>query len=218
MHTDGPRSEEARAGRVCHARPLSRLLAAIHEDRGGAAISFIATFPIFLIIVAVIVQYALILNAKIMIDHAARSAARAAVTCLPDGQPQRISSAACMALVPISPVARTSASSEADTTYQAMKRLGTPVADSFAARYTYAQQATSISYQQADDLHLAGREIEVRLVYRFYLTVPAAKTFITSGDETVAGVSGRFLDIVSTCKVQTAHGREAQANGDGWPG
>jgi Flp pilus assembly protein TadG len=206
------------------ASPLARVIAALHDDRGGAAISFIASFPIFLIIVAVIVQYALIVNAKITIDHATRAAARAAMTCLPDERPERIQTAACMALVPISPIAKTSVSSEADAVFQAMKDVVRKtndkkerVPDSFPGRYTYAQQATTITYPQENYLRSAGQEIELRLVYRFYLTVPAAKSFISSGDQTVAGVNGRFLDIVSTCKVQVAHGREAMTNNLGWP-
>lgn len=200
-------------------RAIRRLLAALHDDRGGAAISFVLTFPIFLIIVGIIVQYALIINAKVNIDRAAQAAARAAITCLPDEQPERVSQAARMSLVPLSPEAKSPIAAEAEGMYDSLRRMGVNTAETFPRRYTYAMEATRVTWNpRIDFLHSAGREIEVMVVYRYYLTVPGAMQFISGNTETIAGVTGKFVDIASRVRVQTVHGRQARTRGDGWPG
>ncbi len=191
------------------AKTFSNVLANLHNDRGGVAVSFILAFPIFLVIVAVLVQFALIANAKVAIDHAAQMAARAAVTSLPDDHPENVTAAACMALAPLSPVAP-SPIAQATTLQQALIGMGVDTPDTFAGRYTYALDATNVSWSpDIDFLRSRSQEIEVKVVYRFRLTVPAAMKFV-GADGTVAGVQGRFLDIVSTCRAQTSHGRQAQ--------
>src|SRR5207237_1241107 len=81
-----------------------RILRVLHRrDDGSAAVSFIMAFPIFLWIIAILVQMVLLVNAKIMVSYAADCAARSAVTSLPDEHPENIKQAACAALAPLSP-------------------------------------------------------------------------------------------------------------------
>ena len=93
---------------------------AIHDDSGAAAVSFILAFPIFLTIVGIVVQTALMVNAKMMVTQAADAAARAAVASLPDEHPENIVKAAYMSLAPLSPPAA-STSSDASAVYDALK-------------------------------------------------------------------------------------------------
>ena len=96
-------------------------------------------------------------NAKVVVSHAADVAARAAVTSLPDGHPENITKAALMALTPLSPKAD-SPTSDGQDVYSALQGLGTSVADSFPARYAFAQDATKVTWSpsDADFAHSAG--------------------------------------------------------------
>jgi len=188
-----------------------------HSDCGGAAVAFIIAFPIFLWIIAVLVQFALIANAKVMIDFAAQSAARAAVTSLPEGNPDNVNAAACMALTPLSPQASQAAASQADSAYQALLALGVKADATFPARYTYAMAATTTSWNPQMDFTIhTGQPVDVTVTYRFKLTVPGAWGLVGTSD-TVAGLDGHYLDIVSTRHVFTSHGRAANSDGSGFP-
>jgi len=203
-----------------HPRPASAplgLRAILQSDHGGAAVSFILVLPIFLFIIGVLVQYALIVNAKVMIDYAAQQAARAAVTSLPEGTPQHVMSAAYMALTPISPQAAGDPAAEAQSMADALTQVGAPVMSGFANRYTYAMAATTVSWQPQIDYTIhEGQAMTLTLVYRLRLTVPAAQMVVGASD-TVAGLGGRFLNISSTCQVQTSHSRASGSDGNGWP-
>ena len=193
---------------------------ALHSDRGSAAVPFILALPIFLWVVAILVQYTLIVNAKLLIDHAAQSAARAAVTSLPEGHPENVRAAAYLSLTTLSPVATSPVSPQADAVYQAMQISGIPVADSFPARYAYAMDATQVNWKaqnpQIDFTTSPGCQTDVTVTYRLCLTVPGAMGLIGSAD-TVAGIKGRFLNIVSTSRVETSHSRQTASSGGGWP-
>lgn len=199
-----------------------RALVPLHDDTGAAAaVSFILVLPIFLTVVAILVQTALMVNAKIVVTHAADAAARAAVTSLPDGKPENVTRAAWMALVPISPVATDGDASEATADYDALQAAGVEVPESFPSRYTYAMEAATVSWapesSEVDFERSAGQELEVTVTYRFQLTVPAAMRFAKAQDDTIAGVKGRFWEVTGRAKVQTSHGRKTRAERDGWP-
>jgi Flp pilus assembly protein TadG len=181
-------------------------------------VSFVLAFPIFLTIVAIIVQMALMVNAKVVVTHAADSAARAAATSLPDGKPENVERAAWMALAPLSPQAQSPVAAEAAADYDALRRMGVDVPESFPARYTYATEATAVSWSPDVDFSRSeGQEVEVTVTYRFQLTVPGAMKMAAADDDTVAGVKGRFWEVTARSRVQTAHGRKARAYDDGWP-
>ena len=190
-----------------------------HSRRGSAAVSFILAFPIFLTIVGVVVQMALMVNAKIMVTHAADAAARAAATSLPDGHPENIQRAAWTALAPVSPKSPNAAASEATDTADALKRVGANPSVTFAARYAYAMGATDVTWTpQKDFAGTPGEVVEVTVTYKFMLTVPGAMRMVPDADPTtVAGVKGRFWSVTAKGRAVTAHGRKAPANGDGWP-
>jgi len=198
--------------------PAGRLLwRALADDRGAVAVSFILTFPIFLLIAAIIVQYALLLNARLVVEHAAQTAARAAATALPDERPELVLRAARTALAPLSPRAGVAPEAEALRTAEALADCGVNVAESFADRYTYAMAATRAAWSGGGWPNRAGREVEVTVRYRFLLTVPGASRLISAGRTSVAGVEGRFTTLVATARAQASHGRKAAADSSGWP-
>jgi hypothetical protein len=186
------------------------------RDDGAAAVPFILALPIFLIILGILIQYALIVNAKIVITNAAQAAARSAVTSLPEGRPENVERATYMSLASISPRAQMPVRPEGERVYQAMLATGLQVLPSFAERYTYAMEAADVSCRPADLSTSRARELDVTVRYRFYLTVPGALRLIGNAD-TVAGIRGRYIDIVSTNRVESSHSRQANAGGGGWP-
>jgi Flp pilus assembly protein TadG len=196
---------------------LRRLARPLHDDHGAASISFILCLPIFYLIVAVIIQYALLVNARTMVEHAAHVAARSAMTALPDERSEAVLRAARFAVVPLCPEAQGAVDSEAATTADALAQCGVDVPDSFARRYTYAVEATRADWSGGGFVHNEGREIEVTVRYRFYLTVPVAAGLLSGRQETVGGVAGKFQDLAATVRVQASHGRKAGADGTGWP-
>jgi Flp pilus assembly protein TadG len=195
-----------------------RTLDRFSSDSGAAAVSFILCFPIFLTIVAIIVQMALMVNAKLMVANAADSAARAAATSLPDGHPENVGHAAWLTLAPLSPQAATGIASEAAADADALKQMGVEVPPTFASRATYAKEATTVTWSpERDFAHESATEIEVKVTYRFRLTVPVAMRIVSANQETVAGVTGRFWDVSGTSKVHTAHGRKTRSDDYGVP-
>lgn len=175
----------------------SSIVSRLCEERGGVAVSFILVFPIFLTVAAIIVQYALLANAKAVLDHATSTAARSAMTALPDEQPDAVQRAAAFSLVPISPRSPDVLSEAEDlqTALQAVSDI--PLTDSFAARYSYALPATTINYidRRIDPSDPNRYWIEVE--YRLLLTVPLARNMYSPSAETVAGVYGHFYSIGS---------------------
>lgn len=180
--------------------------------------SFILTLPIFLLIVAIVVQYALLLNARLTVEHAAQTAARAAATALPDERPELVLRSARLALAPLSPRAGVAPESEALRTAEALVGCGVDLAESFPDRYTFATAATDARWSGGASPWRAGREIEVTVRYRFLLTVPGASRLISGGRTSVAGVEGHYTTLVARATAQSSHGRKAVADGSGWPG
>lgn len=196
----------------------SMLARRLHDDRAAVAVSFILVFPIYLLIVGILVQYALLLAARVWVEHAAQVAARSAVTALPDLRPQAVEKAAVMALAPLSPVARGSnVDGEAADMADALQRCGVNLPDTFAQRYTYAKQATRVSCSGGDYVNTHGQEIRVTVRYHFLLTVPGASRILAPHYDTVAGVEGRYQTLVASTTVITSHGRKTRSHGDGVP-
>ena len=119
--------------------------------RGTVSVTFILVLPIFMCIIAIVVQYALMVNARIMVQYAAETAARSAVTALPDEHEEAIFRAARTSLVTLSPQAKSAVDPEATAMADAMRRAGVDISDSFAPRYTYAMAATHVSWNAFDD-------------------------------------------------------------------
>ena len=215
-------------------------------DRGTVAVTFLLSLPVLLFVLAVIVQYAMIVNARIILNRAAAGAARSAMTALVtdprietvgDGQGTIpldgvafVKMAACERLESISPVASVAAG-VANSDTQTIEGYGFSINQSYGQRYDYADQATTIHWQVVDDAgnpigdpdpppsflcHCSGQHVQLTVSYQFYLNVPGAKLFI--GDAgTVAGVDGRFITLSTTYDLQLSHGREALTYDDGSP-
>jgi hypothetical protein len=202
------------------------------RDRGTVAITFLLSFPILLTVVGVLVQYALLANAKLTVDRAAAAAARAAMTSLPtdpaiegvDG-PGNVNKAAWLVLGGLSPAAP-GTTAEGVAVAAAMRRLGLAVPDRFANRYAYAQGATVV---QIDALEARGAQagvidypraaaprVRITVSYPFRLTVPLVGPAIGQ-KTTVAGVTGRFMTLQSSLDVQLSDGREVPTNMYGEP-
>jgi hypothetical protein len=140
------------------------------RDRGTVAVTFFLSLPIFLFIISLMAQYALIINARIVLGHATAAAARSAMVALPtdplvdtvydpnsgssDGSLDGVAfvnRAARMELESISPKALGGNSTEATSVAQALQASGLPIPDSFADHYTFAENATTIEWQRLDD-------------------------------------------------------------------
>lgn len=224
---------------IVHRSSFRVLLSRLHSDDGTVSVSFILVLPLFLLVFGVIIQYALLVNAKIMVDQAALSAARTAATFLPTDpqidfldpgltQPinalDMINRSARIQLVPLSPASKDNSSAPEEQAIETgFTNAGVKLPSSFAPRYAYASQATKITLlpvqpqlQVQDYPFLKGQEIQVQVTYQFYLTVPGARDLIGAANS-IAGINGRFFPMVSTVPVQTAHGRQATVNAQGWP-
>lgn len=170
-------------------------------------------------IVGIVVQFALIANARIIVQHAAHATARSASTSLPDGHPEKVRRAARMALAPISPVAGSGVDPEARDITQAMQDCHIDISSAYAGRYTYAMDATDVSWTNAgtDFPTSPSQEIEVTLRYRFQLTVPVAGALLAPAQSQIAGTSGRFYEITAKASTLTAPGRKTRADRTGLP-
>jgi Flp pilus assembly protein TadG len=214
------------------------------RDRGTVAITFLLSLPLLLFILCILTQYALMINARLVVAHAAANAARTAMTALPtdpavdttgnssdlDGV-EFVNTTARMQLEAISPVAKITPSEEAASITNALQIAGADIPDSYKDRYTFAENATTISWQRLDSngtpiveeqwepaqfAAASGQRIRLTVQYNFLLNVPAVSFFIGHAD-TIAGVTGRFATFTSTFDVQLAHGRETATNANGWP-
>lgn len=195
---------------------LRRLRRWVNDNRGTAAVSFLLVLPVFMTVVALVLQYAVLANGNNIVHAASLRVARTAVTALPEDREDEIRQSAYFALAQLSPQAPGNPAGEAVDVANALARAGIQVDDTFASRYTYAMQATEVEWPNRDYRRSNGQDIEVTIRYKFMLTVPGAKTLM--GDtESVAGIDGHFYDLVSTVRIQTAHGREARAHNNGWP-
>jgi hypothetical protein len=214
------------------------------RDKGTVAVTFLLSLPILLFIVAIFVQYALIVNAKLVVQRAAMAAARTAMTALPldpnvDGIEGDIMvrRSAYMALAPLSPMAG-SASADGEMLGDSLERLGMLQGKggaSFGRRYTYAENGATVEWERigddgaalpdaawepADYARARGQQIRLTVTYPFLLTVPAVNKLIGAEIGTgsgAGGVTGRVLTLTATRVVTLPHGREAAANGNGWP-
>ena len=197
------------------------------RDKGTVAITFLLSLPILMTVIGVLVQFTLLANAKLTVDRAVQAAARSAMTALPTdpaidarGGPALVQRSALMTLEALSPVSQ-DVSADGVTVADALAQVGANPPVTYAARYSYAQQAAQVTIlpiegtgsSYAQD---AAPRVRITVQYDFKLTVPLLKDVIGRTD-TVAGVAGRFLTLTSTLDVQLSHGREASTNGVGDP-
>jgi len=206
----------------------------LRHNRGTVAVTFLLALPIFLWIICIMTQYALMVNARMGVNRAVMAAGRSAVTSLPtdpdvdyvDGI-RNVNRAAWMALEPLSPKA-TDIAMDAQAVVAAMENLGVNVPSSYAARYSYAQAATTVEWARVDDNDVpiseptwepldfaehVGQRIRLTVRYKFYINVPGIRSLPGFGqNDTVAGITGKFFTMSASYIVQLTHGREAGVN------
>jgi len=129
------------------------------RDKGTVAITFLLSLPVLLTVIGVLVQYALLANARLTLDRAVAAAARSAMTSLPtdaalDNLPLSTSSnnvnrSALMILESLSPVSQ-DITSDATTVADALAQVGVNVPPTYAARYSFAQNASQVSITPLD--------------------------------------------------------------------
>lgn len=201
-------------------KKLSQIFKRMRADEGAMAVAFVLVFPIILGLIAILVQLALLVNGRLMVEQAAQAAARSAVTSLPEDYPDQVSRAAYMALTPLSPKAD-SADQDGQDMMDALGTLGVQPLPTFALRYTYAKAATKVTWTSPLGAYPSnqGQPMELTVAYKFPLIVPIARLIVADPNiSEVAGITGHFVTLKSTVKVMTAHSRKASADGSGWPG
>ncbi len=209
-------------------RLFKKYLRLLHgRDKGTVAITFLLSLPILLAILGILVQYALLVNARLTVDRAAQAAARSAMTALPTdpiigeaGGNGYVERAALMILEALSP-ASPQVSLDGQAVADALAQVGANPPATYAARYAYAQGATRVTITRIDGSgetypRTAAPRVRITVQYDFQLTAPFINAAVGRSD-TVAGVTGRFLTLTSTLDVQLSHGRQAVTFGSGRP-
>jgi hypothetical protein len=149
-------------------------------EGGTAVLDFVLTLPFFAMSVMIVVQTALLVNARLVVGYAAFAAARSAVVWVPAGDldvaREHATDAAALACLPISPgvggpIATLSGAEVAlafiggSDPLRRIARAG--------AKYQYALAATSVELSGIEDPAQAA-PITATVSYRFYLSVPYA--------------------------------------------
>lgn len=184
----------------------------IHQEDGAAAVPFVLAITFFIPIVAIAVQWALLLSAYVTVGGAAEAAARSAIVALPEQKTDSIRKAALMVLAPLSPVGSGAVDPEGEAIFEAYAATGMSPVTTFAQRYTYAMQGTQVTWDGRDFSHLAGTTAWVQVNYSFQLTVPIAATFLAPRTSSVGGINGRFFNITRRVQLFTSPSREAGAS------
>jgi Flp pilus assembly protein TadG len=196
---------------------LGALARRINDDDGAAAIPFVLALPLLITIIAIVVQYALLVSAYTVVAAAAEAAGRSAVVNLPEGNTDPIKRAAFMVLAPLSPKAN-SVDAEGQAIADAYTQVGMTPSATFAARYTYAMQAAAVTWDNRDFTTLAGSTAWVDVNYQFQLTIPWANTLIAPNTSTVGGVIARYAPLRQRVQIFTSPSRKAGATDVNGPG
>lgn len=148
------------------------------EESGVAFLEFLVAFiPVWVFFLS-IVQLALIATASLIVQHAADSAARAAVVVFPDdprkyqGTDEMLDAVRKAALAPLTPVAPTGLG--AGSTIAGAIDTVSP------ASSLYSEAALSLSFPAPKD-GPKGKELRVRVTYAYACRVPIARRILCSG-------------------------------------
>ncbi len=202
------------------------------RDKGTVAVTFLLSLPLLLLVIGIFVQYALLINAQLVVDRAVAAAARAAMTSLPTDPaidptngPNNVARAARMVLETISPNSAMS-TSEAAAMQDAIQAANITLPQGFVGRYSYAENATTVTITPIDGqgsisgnanyAQEAGPRVRITVSYNFQMTVPAVNGFVGQSDM-ISGLNGRFKTMTASLDVQLSPGREAASNNAGDP-
>jgi Flp pilus assembly protein TadG len=190
---------------------LGALARRIQNDDGAAAIPFVLALPLLITIIAVTVQYAMLVAAYTVVAGAAEAAARSAVVSLPDGNTDPIKRAAFMVLAPLSPQG-SSIDPEGQDIADAFSLVGMTPSPTFASRYTYAMQAAQVTWDARDYTTLPSSPAWVQVQYQFQLTIPWAATLISFNKTTVGGINARFAPLGQKVQIMTSPSRKTASD------
>ncbi len=181
-------------------RPASWRRFAACEDGASVMLDFILVFPLFTMIVLVVVQLALMINARIVVGYAAYTAARSAIVWLDEGEDlalEKSHAAASISCLPISPASLPLLGGAGLFALPevAPLLLHDGISGSMLRRLmrggrklVYSQQATDVTLSGTEDF--GPRDpVTATVSYRFYLSVPYAATLFSTS------IGGRFLGV-----------------------
>jgi hypothetical protein len=203
------------------------------RDRGTVAVTFLLALPVLMLVVSIIVQYALLVNARLAFLRALDAAARSAVTTLSaDAAAERIDPqanvrrAACIVLASLSP-SSPRPNSDGQLVADALAATGVKIPDDFAGRYTFADEGITFTVEQLlaggntvpvpIDFHTRpAARVRITVSYPCRLNVPFANILIGK-DDTIAGVKGRYFTFTAHVDAQLSPGRAAPTDANGQP-
>src|SRR3982751_2374965 len=159
--------------------PVKRL--AWSEESGTATLDFVLTFPFFVMILLIVIQFALMVNARIVVSWAAFAAARSAIVWTDDGlevAKKRAQRAAAVACTAISPSGLTLPSLDSGAMLL-LAHGGAIVPHRFLRvprMHSYALSATEVEIQAGNEKGKIGPHdpVTVTVTYQFHLAVPYA--------------------------------------------
>lgn len=163
--------------------PLSLATLPADEDGASYAISLLMALPLYVAMVALVVEVASLTSAGMTLDAAASAAARSAAAWLPlEGSPERkhqqIKRAAVLALVPAANagLGETSSGTDVDaerafvSAYRRFTPHPLPHDQYLAAKYRAADQATTVTITPSAPQ--GGDRVTVRVEFRAPIRVP----------------------------------------------
>jgi TadE-like protein len=194
------------------------------RDTGTVTLTFAFCLPILLLLIGVLVQFALLINARLTLQRAVQAGARSAMTSLPTDQnigdpggAAFVGRSIRMTLESLSPASPDAATGEAQSVADALQQLGATLPNQYVQRYTYGQEAAVIQITPIDAngaevavtdfSKVAAPRVRLTVQYQFQLTVPVVRAAIGQLG-TVGGINGRFITLTSSLDVQLSPGRE----------
>ena len=156
------------------------------EESGTAMLDFILTFPLFVMILLIVIQFALMINARIVVSWAAFAAARSAVVWTDDGlevAERRARKAAAVACTAISPSTLTPPSLDLGALLLVAHATNT-IPHRFLRvprMHSYALSATEVEVRAGSEMGEIGAHdpVTVTVTYQFHLAVPYADSIFS---------------------------------------
>jgi TadE-like protein len=192
------------------------------EDGAAYSISYVFVMPIYLLLVCLMTETALVLFVKMGTEYAAYAAARSAVVWLPAQPPiveQKIRLAAVNAMTPFASSSSLhgqgmgSGGRGAGTFVEAYQRFARGAASSsyITAKYRYAEGATKVHWSPAHPR--LNESVKVTLTYEMPLNTPGAGRILGHKSS-----SGQFYSLPITSTVALPDegpvGAESQPSGN----
>jgi Flp pilus assembly protein TadG len=188
--------------RICAARRIHRPR---RDPRGTITVDFLLTFPIFLLLFAVIVQMALLGHAKLIAQYAAFAAARSAAVAVPEDKPEYAIMAGRLALAPVSETRRSRGTAASRELGRAVGRFGKPWDYNVSQRYSHAAAAARFTLDP-NEIDVPT-DITVREAFQFRLDVPGAAAALSPRRTVVGGVPGRYITLNASCTLRSTGSR-----------